>query len=99
MATVVFGATGSASLVVVRPALTSAGIEGSMYEGPNSYRVASVLVCSPCYACLLVALGTLAGRHRFFGSMSSRILGRFFPFGSGVMCTPARTSRKAKPAA
>jgi hypothetical protein len=90
----VFGVTGSASVGVVRPALKSAGLEGSMMEGPNTYRVASILIVSPIYACTLVAVGTLVGRHRFFGSMSSRLLGRFNPFGGKILCPPARAAMR-----
>lgn len=97
MAFGVFGATGSASLILVRPALKAVGLEGSLYEGPNSYRVASVLICSPCYACLLVTLGTLAGRHRFFATMGGKILSRFIPFTSQpIMCPPARAALRVK---
>lgn len=67
-----------------------------MYEGPNSYRVASILVVSPLYSCLLVTLGTLCGRHRFFGAMSSRILSRFNPMGRRVLCSPAARAASAE---
>ncbi|KAG8470625.1 hypothetical protein KFE25_009046 [Diacronema lutheri] len=92
----VFGATGSTSLAVVRPALKAAGFEGSLWEGPNSYRAASVLIVSPCYACTLVTMGTLAGRHRFFANMCSRILGRFVPFAGRILCPPARAALRAE---
>ena len=76
----VFGITGSSSVAVVRPTLKSVlGIEGSLREGPNSYRVMSVLAVSPIYATMLVTFGTLAGRHRFFASMANKIFGRFLP--------------------
>ena len=76
----VFGITGSTSVAVVRPALKHVtGIEGSMREGPNSYRVTSILAVSPIYATLLVSFGTLAGRHRFFANMAQKIFGRFLP--------------------
>ena len=76
----VFGITGSTSVAVVRPALKHVtGIEGSMREGPNSYRVTSILAVSPIYATLLVTFGTLAGRHRFFANMAQKIFGRFLP--------------------
>ena len=76
----VFGITGSTSVAVVRPALKRVfGIEGSMKEGPNSYRVTSIVAVSPIYATLLVTFGTLAGRHRFFANMAHKIFGRFLP--------------------
>jgi hypothetical protein len=45
------------------------------------------------YAITLFTLGTLAGRHAFFGKMSFKILGRFFPkkLLEKVVCEPART--------
>jgi len=88
VAIVVFGVTGSTSVTCVRPALRSCGLEGSLIEGPNSYRVASLVVVSPIYASMLVTIGTLAGRHRFFGSMASRILSRFVF--RPVLCAPAK---------
>jgi len=65
-------------------------------QGPNSYRAASVLIVSPCYACTLVTMGTLAGRHRFFANMCSRILGRFVPFAGRILCPPARAALRAE---
>ena len=59
---VVFGITGSTSVGVVRPALKNTiGLEGSMREGPWSYRITSLLAVSPIYATFLVTFGTIAG--------------------------------------
>jgi len=80
----VFGITGSASVMCVRPCLGKVGIEGSLRDGPWSYRIASVALVSPAYAVLLVVLGTLSGRHRYFGRMSARILSRFGPLGRSL---------------
>ena len=67
-------------MALVRPALKQTfGLEGSMIDGPWSYRVTSLLVVSPIYASLLVTFGTLAGRHRYFASMATKIFGRFVP--------------------
>ena len=79
VAFVVFGVTGSTSVAVVRPALKAAGVEGSMVEGPNSYRVLSLVLVSPFYALILLTFGTLAGRHLFFAGMAEKIVGRFLP--------------------
>ena len=87
----VFGITGSTSVAVVRPALKSTiGLEGSMREGPWSYRVLSLLLVSPIYATFLVTFGTLAGRHLFFAAMARKIFGRFLPsqLGKNVGCGP-----------
>ena len=61
-------------------------------EGPNSYRVLSIAMISPAYACLLMVLGTLAGRHSFFAGMSRKLLGRFLPSSAlnRVSCVPGR---------
>jgi hypothetical protein len=76
----IFALTGSASLLVVRPALKyTIGLEGSWRDGPNSYRITSLILVSPVYACMLFAIGTLSGRHIFFAQMSQKILSRFFP--------------------
>jgi hypothetical protein len=91
----VLGATGTATMTFVRPGLKQIGLEGSLMEGPNSYRVASVLIVSPMYALTLVTVGTLAGRHRYFGGMTTRILGRFLPFAAPILCPPAKAALRA----
>ena len=50
-----------------------------MREGPWSYRIGSLIIVSPIYSCMLVTIGTLAGRHVFFARMSHKIMGRFVP--------------------
>ncbi len=75
----VFGITGSSSVYFVRPALKNIGIDGTWKDGPWSYRIASVVIISPIYACILVTIGTLAGRHIFFANMGRKIISRFMP--------------------
>ena len=75
----VFGVTGSSSMYFVRPCLKHIGVEGTMMDGPWSYRILSVLILSPIYATILITLGTLSGRHNFFASMGYKILKRFLP--------------------
>ena len=102
----VFGVTGSTSVAVVRPTLKHVtGIEGSLREGPNSYRVTSILAVSPIYATLLVTFGTLAGRHRFFANMAQKIFGRFLPSffmnrisATFAYCVPGSRVAAARPA-
>ena len=102
----VFGVTGSTSVACVRPALKHVtGIEGSLREGPNSYRVTSILAVSPIYATLLVTFGTLAGRHRFFAGMAQKIFGRFLPSffmnrisATFAYCVPGSHVAAARPA-
>ena len=43
----VFGITGSSSVALVRPCLHTMGLEGSMIEGPWSYRIGSFVCISP----------------------------------------------------
>ena len=76
----------------IRPCLNYLGIEGSLIDGPNSYRILSVLLISPAYAALLITIGTLAGRHNFFAKMAMHTLGRFLPkkVSSKILCPPAK---------
>eukprot|EP00471_Norrisiella_sphaerica_P000121 CAMPEP_0184481428 /NCGR_PEP_ID=MMETSP0113_2-20130426/2971_1 /TAXON_ID=91329 /ORGANISM="Norrisiella sphaerica, Strain BC52" /LENGTH=276 /DNA_ID=CAMNT_0026860547 /DNA_START=69 /DNA_END=899 /DNA_ORIENTATION=- len=77
---VVFGITGTASVTLVRPALkNTVGLEGSLKDGPWSYRIGSLLLVSPVYACVFLGVGTLAGRHNYAARMFQRIMGRFLP--------------------
>ena len=78
VAFVTFGITGSTSAAVVRPALSAMGLKGSLREGPWSYRVGTVVLVSPIYALILLTVGTLAGRHRFFANLSGKIWRRMW---------------------
>ena len=99
VAFVVFGITGTLSMFAVRPTLKSVfGIEGTLMEGPNSYRIMSILCVSPVYAAVLLAIGTLSGRHNYFAKMSVKIFGRFVPKSvvHRVMCQPAKAKQIQK---
>lgn len=62
----------------VRPAVRDVlGIQGSFREGPWSYRICSLVIMSPIYAVLLVAVGTVFGRHFYFRRFSIKIISRF----------------------
>ena len=75
----VFAVTGTSSMLLVRPGLKhTLGIEGSLVNGPNSYRVLSIVLISPVYATLLLFFGTLSGRHNYFSKMTVKIWSRFF---------------------
>eukprot|EP00298_Acanthocystis_sp_HF-20_P029169 c8050_g1_i1.p1 GENE.c8050_g1_i1~~c8050_g1_i1.p1 ORF type:complete len:173 (+),score=69.57 c8050_g1_i1:37-519(+) len=90
----VFGITGSSSVALVRPALKNTlGIEGNMRDGPWSYRIASVVLVSPIYAMVLLCVGTAAGRHRYFATMSRNIFARFLPASmrQKLVCSQARS--------
>jgi len=92
---VVFGVTGSSTMFFVRPALKFLGIEGTIIDGPWSYRILSVLIISPIYATVLMTLGTLSGRHNFFANMGMKIIKRFIPrdVASKVICKGAKAKQ------
>ncbi len=76
----VFAITGSSSMYLVRPAVkTVFGVEGTLVDGPWSYRLLCVGVCMPAYSLLLLTFGTLAGRHQYFKRIAMRMWGRFMP--------------------
>ena len=85
----VFAVTGSSTLYFVRPTLKRLGIEGSMMDGPNSYRLLSVMTVTPIYTVILITLGTLVGRHTFFASQGVRMLNRFGLNKRNIACQPA----------
>ncbi|GKY95446.1 hypothetical protein MPSEU_000506200 [Mayamaea pseudoterrestris] len=65
-------------MMLVRPAVKNVlGLEGSMKDGPWSYRICSLIVMSPIYGVLLVCVGTLFGRHVYFRHFSVKIFSRF----------------------
>lgn len=93
IACIIFAITGSSSMMLVRPMVEKVfNLKGSMIEGPNSYRVISLLAVSPIYAMMLTLIGTLGGRHRFFAGMAMKIVRRFIPcsFSQRIVCQPAR---------
>jgi hypothetical protein len=75
----VFGITGSTTVSVVRPCLKSFGITGNFYEGPWSYRVSYLAITLPLYSAILITLGTLAGRGKYFRHVIYRMYGRLIP--------------------
>eukprot|EP01111_Echinosteliopsis_oligospora_P005656 TRINITY_DN1916_c0_g1_i1.p1 TRINITY_DN1916_c0_g1~~TRINITY_DN1916_c0_g1_i1.p1 ORF type:complete len:231 (-),score=23.54 TRINITY_DN1916_c0_g1_i1:73-696(-) len=79
---VVFAITGSATTLFVKPILTDVLLlEGSMLQGPWSYRVAYFVVITPIYSLLLVTIGTLFGRHAFFRKFAAKMWTRMLPKG------------------
>jgi len=77
---VVFGMTGSTSVALVRPVFKNVtGIEGTMSEGPWSYRIGSLLSVTPVYAAVLITFGTLSGRHLYFAKIAQKTMGRMVP--------------------
>lgn len=96
----VFGITGSGSMYIVRPMLHSvAGLEGSMKDGPWSYRLISLAVLMPAYSLMLVSIGTIAGRHHYFKRVALRMWGRLLPLHKlGIKARPPPKARKANEA-
>lgn len=88
----VFGLSGSASLLFVRPVLKNVlGLEGSFMDSPVSYTLATILITSPMYSVVVFSIGTLAGRHIFFANMAKKVIGRFLPRSTRekIVCTVA----------
>lgn len=101
LAIIIFGITGSTSMFFVRPLLSQVGIEGSLVNGPNSYRAfsfACIVVTSPLYATMLLFYGTIFGRHIYFAKMSTKILRRFIPsrYMDLIVCNGAKLKHSSK---
>uniref|UniRef100_A0A7S0BUS4 DUF6787 domain-containing protein n=1 Tax=Proboscia inermis TaxID=420281 RepID=A0A7S0BUS4_9STRA len=74
----VFGITGSSTMVLVRPAVSNGlGLKGSFRDGPNSFRICSLVVMTPLYASMLVVVGTIFGRHHYFRHFAVKMFSRF----------------------
>jgi len=74
----VFAITGSSTMVLVRPAVSKGlGLEGSLKDGPWSFRICSLVVMTPIYATLLLVVGTVFGRHAYFRHFSVKMWSRF----------------------
>lgn len=93
-----FAITGSSSVALVRPLLKKyLGLEGSLKDGPNSYRVLSIILVSPVYTLILLTVGTLGGRHQFFARIAIRMWGRLVPrwiLERYAVCGPAQASSR-----
>lgn len=74
----VFAITGSSTMFMVRPAMSEVlGLKGSFREGPNSYRICSIVIMTPLYATMLVCVGTVFGRHAYFRHFAVKMFSRF----------------------
>eukprot|EP01125_Pyxidicula_operculata_P022715 TRINITY_DN9521_c0_g1_i1.p1 TRINITY_DN9521_c0_g1~~TRINITY_DN9521_c0_g1_i1.p1 ORF type:complete len:153 (-),score=4.51 TRINITY_DN9521_c0_g1_i1:77-535(-) len=77
---VIFAITGSSTMLFVKPVLNNLlQMEGSLKEGPWSYRIAYVGIITPIYSVVLLTVGTIMGRHHYFKKVSLRIWSRFIP--------------------
>jgi hypothetical protein len=73
---IVFAITGSIAVFLSKLILSSAlGLEGSLWSGPWSFRVAYLLLIPPSYSVTLVAVGTLFGKRAYFTRRVMRIWG------------------------
>ena len=74
---IVFAITGSLAVILGRVLLRDIlGLEGSFWGGPWSYRVAYLALIPPSYSIILVAVGTLFGKRRYFTQRVLHIWGR-----------------------
>ena len=55
------------------------GFQGTLRNGPNSFRLMYVLLVPPIYSILLVCLGTLVGRRKYFTKVALRMWWRISP--------------------
>ncbi|KAG0225707.1 hypothetical protein BGW41_004582 [Actinomortierella wolfii] len=76
----VFAITGSSSVYFVKPILKNVlKLEGSMQEGPWSYRLTYVCTTMPTYSITLLAVASLFGRRPYFQKVVLRMWSRFLP--------------------
>ncbi|KAF9399229.1 hypothetical protein BGX21_006604 [Mortierella sp. AD011] len=76
----VFAVTGSSTVMVVKPVLKEVfKLDGSMKEGPWSFRIAYLSTTLPLYSCILLTVATIAGRRPYFQKVVLRMWGRFLP--------------------
>ncbi|KAI9002391.1 hypothetical protein BC832DRAFT_541027 [Gaertneriomyces semiglobifer] len=81
MICIVFAITGSSTVKLVRPLLSSVfGLEGTMWDGPTVFRIAYFFTTFPVYSMILIAVGTLFGRGPYFKAIARRMWSRILPF-------------------
>lgn len=74
----VFAITGTSTMVLVRPAVSHGlGLQGSLKDGPWSYRICSLVIMTPLYSAMLVCVGTIFGRHHYFRHFAVKMFSRF----------------------
>jgi hypothetical protein len=62
----------------VRPAVSQGlGLKGTLWDGPWTYRICSLIIMTPIYASLLVVVGTIFGRHAYFRHFAVKMFSRF----------------------
>ncbi len=64
---VVFSITGSLSMLFSQCMLKGVlHLDGNIWSGPWSYRIAYLLLIPPFYSVTLIVVGTLLGKHAYF---------------------------------
>ena len=77
--TVVFGITGVLSLLFSRFLLNGIlQLEGGLWSGPWSFRIAYLLMIPPFYSVALVVVGTFFGKHAYFRKRVARTWGHLW---------------------
>ena len=77
---VAFSLTGTLSMVLGRFLFRSVlQLDGDLWSGPWSYRLAYLLLILPVYSVTLVAVGTLLGKHAYFKRRVLRMWGCLLP--------------------
>ena len=67
-------------MVFVRPFMKDVlNIEGTIKDGPWSYRFAYFGVMMPIYSTLLLSIGTVFGRYAYFKKFTIKMYSRFLP--------------------
>eukprot|EP00700_Malawimonas_jakobiformis_P001316 EC721056.1.p1 GENE.EC721056.1~~EC721056.1.p1 ORF type:complete len:167 (+),score=11.89 EC721056.1:57-557(+) len=76
----VFAITGSTSAFVARPFVAKfVGLEGSLKDGPWTYRIASIVALTPIYSVMLMGVGTAFRRGPFFIAFAKNMWTRMIP--------------------
>ena len=77
---IVFSITGMLSVLFSRLLLQDIlHLDGNLWSGPWSYRIAYLLLIPPFYSVALVAVGTLLGKHSYFKNRVLRMWSRLLP--------------------
>ena len=77
---IAFGITGFLSVLFSRFLLTGIlDLNGDIWSGPWSYRIAYLLLIPPSYSVTLVLVGSLLGKHAYFKQRVLGMWGRLIP--------------------
>lgn len=77
---VVYSITGSLAVMLSRLILNGAlNMDGSFASGPWAYRGVYLLVIPPMYSLMLIAVGTVFGKHLYFRQRVLKMWGRILP--------------------